>query len=457
MGTYVDGIPLKNVSYSGAGWVNGRNLLVEQFSTTTSLVAQLKEEVTGYLVDFENALDSFSIPDGIGDAIGDVVISDIAILDRLPEEPNLGDLELPDHENIFFPLMPVLKNVPEIDLSYDTPTKPTEVNPALNYNQTPYNSQMWLELFTRVHDGMVNGGTAMTADIEQAIYETHAERNRAANEKAYLGALAELKNRGIKYPQLAIRAIQMKIFAEIMRQEHQSSNEIAIAKSDLEQKNAHFMIEQATNLEKMLRDTHATLEQLDLEAQKAAAQLAINVYSEKVKAYLAEWQAVTSMLRAKVEVVNAVVAENSALIDSFKAATDGAIAKIELINKERDALVSAYEAEAMVYKAKTDAQTSWYEALTESQKAQLMKAELQIKQAVEEAKLELEGAISINALKEKTLEAMSNIAAQVLASAMNAVNTSVSHGTSAGKSLSENYSHGESLSESHSYEHDPDA
>ena len=48
-------------------------------------------------------------------------------------------------------------------------------------------------------------------------------------------------------------------------------------------------------------------------------------------------------------------------------------------------------------------------------------------------------------------------AKQTMASALNAVNTSVGHTTSRSGNVSETWSHGESLGESHNYEHDPEA
>jgi hypothetical protein len=135
-------------------------------------------------------------------------------------------------------------------------------------------------------------------------------------------------------------------------------------------------------------------------------------------------------LKAKVDVVEVIIAENKAIIDAFKAQTDGAIAQTEQISKERESLVEVAKAEVTVYKTRVEAQTAWYNALSENQKAQLQKADLDLRKAVEQLKAELDSRTSINGVREKILSSLGGIAAQVMASALNAVNTSVGHTTS---------------------------
>jgi hypothetical protein len=440
-----------HVTYGGAGNVGGENLLLEKFNQTFNLAEEMKAEVEGYLTELNDSLVGVTTSDEIDALYGTVTIDDVAALDLI-DWPTVGTLSLPNFANVNFPLKPFLKAAPDIDLNYTAPVKPTEVNPSINFTVAPYNSDVWLALFTSVYDGMVNGGTGLGASTEEALYARQQERNRLANEKAYRTALNAGSAQGFDFPTDVTIAIEQEMGAEILRQSINASNEIAISEAQLAQTNTHFMLDKGAALEQILRDFYNKKEDRSLDADKAAADLILRNYSEKVRMYLAEWDGVKADLQAKINAIQIIVAENQILIDGYKAEITGAIGQTEQIANERNSLVEAYKGEVQAYAAKTSAIESWYRTLTEHQKAQLQKAELELRKITDQLRLKLDDMISINTLKEKIAEALASISAQVLASSLTAVNTTIGHSSRTSEAISENFSHSDGITEQHYFD-----
>lgn len=450
LGTYVNNSD-DHVRSSGAGYVGGTNLIIEKFNQTFNLSEIMKEEVDNYLSTLNDTLNNITTPTDIESLYGTVTINDITPID-LNAIPEVGTISLEGFDDVIFPLKPILKTAPDIDLSYDTPSKPTEVNPSINFVEAAYNSDVWLALYTAVYDGLVNGGTGLSADVEDAIYARQAERNRVANEQAYRKALNAAAANGFDFPTEVAIAIEQEMAAEILRQNINTSNEIAISQAQLAQTNTHFILDKGVSLEEILRNFHNLKENRSLEADKAAADLILRNYAEKVRMYIADWEGIKTSLQAKISSIEAIINENRIFIESYKAEIDGAIAQTEQIAKERESIVEAYKGEVQAYSAKVNAQVAMYSALTEQQKAQLQKSELELRKVTDQLKLQLDSLVSVNSLKEKIVEAMANIATQVLASSLTAVATTIGHTTRSSEGINESYTHSDGISEQHYFD-----
>jgi hypothetical protein len=449
-----------NVSTGSAGWVSGTNVILEQFNAVSGIVSSQTTRVNEYLDTAELMLKELVMPTGWTDVLGTVVINPVPGIDTTGI-PVPGSLSLPGFNSVVFSPMPALPVVPALDLTYTEPVEPDEVNPSFDYMMSTYTSAMWTDLFNKVQDGIINGGTGIPTAIETAINERNLFRQQAANDTAYAQGVSTISSRTLSFPQYAMQNLANQMATEILRQTHNSSNEIAISMADLAQKNTHFMITSAISLETILRDFWKTFETLSIQAKTALTDFILRNYAEKNKAYIAKWEGIVASLRAKVEGVNAVVAQYVAVVSGFKAQMDGSIAQIDAISKERDSLVKAASLDVDIYKARVDGETAWYNALSENQKAQLQYSELQLRKLSEQLKAQLDSFISLNSLKEKILSTLGATSAQVMASALNAVNTSVGATSSSSASVSESFSHGESqsisldqkLDEGHSFSH----
>ncbi len=426
------------------------DLVVSRFDSTLALAESMQVKVDAYLVTMNNLLEEFELPDGWADALDDVELTPIPEFD-FGAAPTFSDLELPEW-SVSFPILGALKPAPEVDLSVTEPGVPDEITPSISHEDAAYSSELWLATYTKVLYNVENGGTGLEASVEQAIYDRAKERQRKENEAQYDKLMASVGSAGYNMPGGAVVSVQQTMAEELLRQAVDINEKIFIAQGDLAQKNTHFMIERATVMEQILREFHNNRENRSFEAEKASAELIVQVYEANVKAYMAKWDGQKLKLESAITQIDAVMKENDYILQEFKARMAGEIAYIDGVSKQTNALVEGYKGQVAGYTAEVEATSAWYKALSEEQRNQLGVAELELRKATAEIESEIKGFVSYNDLKRQLVTDMTNIANQSVASSLNAVNASASYGFSSGASLSEGWSHSDSIGESHSFE-----
>jgi len=299
--------------------------------------------------------------------------------------------------------------LPTLPLPGDLPGYETITWGTNDTSLSTYSSDVYVTLLAKILSDITTGGTGIQTAIEDAIHERNLEKQRVANEKAYNLGISELSSRCLSFPQGFAQTIANQVSIEIDKQSHNSANEIDIAISELAQKNMNAALDRATNLEGLLRGF---------------------------------WKDFNTMKLAGV-----------------KAKTDELIAHVETITKEREGILKLYETEAGIYKVTTEAQKNWYDAIAESQKAQLQKSTLELQKLEVELKAKLDSYIAVNSLREKIITASGGFSTQLAASAINAENVSMSANIGRSTNFSESYGHNENqsktqtqnISEGHDY------
>ncbi len=440
----------------GVGYVVQKDLVVDRFAQTLDLAGNMQVAVEGYLLDMSDLAATFAMPAGWDAALESVDITPVDEID-FGSVPKFGDINLPNNwpDDGDFPTLGTLKPAPEVDLTIKEPNEVDPISPSISHEDAVYTSEMWLVLYTKILRDIENGGTGLEPAVEQAIYDRAGERQRKANDDQYIKLMAAVGARGFDMPPGAVTGVQQTMADELLRQAIDINEKIFISQAELAQKNTHFMIERAGAMEGILREFHKNKENRSLDAKKAAAELVVQVYAENIKAYISKWEGQKLKLTASTTLIDSVLKENAFIIEGFKAQMDGVVAKIDGVAKKTTAMVDGYKGEVAGYAAKVEATTAWYKALSDQQKAQLGKAELEIRKAIAEIEAELTGYTSFNNLKRQLITDMANIASQSVASALNAVNASATMSYSGSESNSESYSHGDSISESHSFDETP--
>jgi len=448
-GEYVD-VYEGRVDEMAAGWMAGRNVWLEKFDATMELVETLRGDLTEALNELET-LTRVDLPDNWEDILRDVVIDDVVSITRdgLPATPTLS---LPDDWPTDVPILGALKEVPNVDTNFTTPTVPDEPDPTLNWTASSYVSEVWDALFDKVYDGIVNGGTGLDEDVEDAIFERARERQRIINAREYDRAIDAVSSDGFDFAGGAQASILGASIAELAQQDENLNRDVMIKQAELAQVNTHFMLDKGLALEQLLRQFYSDNENRSLDAQKAIADFVLRKYSEKIKAYIAQWEGVKLELEAKMATVEVVLKQNEMILRKFEGEMTGHTAEVDLIAKKIDALVNGYRGEVEGFKAIVDREAAWWRALTEEQRAKIEKNRLELEQAVQEIRALVESTVALNGLREKIAEAVANITAQVLASALAAVHASISHGTSSSSSRQEGWSHSDQLGETHSFD-----
>jgi hypothetical protein len=433
-----------------AGYVGGRNLLIEKYDQTLEYVNAQQTALDAYLDDYQNLIDEFDLPNGWEDLLGDVIISDVPQLD-LGSRPTLGSITLNDNWPTTFPIAPLLDVAPAFDLSYTEPTAPTDVNPTIDYVNGAFNSDLYADLSAAILDDIRNGGDGWGGTAEQAVYDRAISRNRLANEAEYLKGRNHIANVGAAMPGGAKIALLYRMQERVGVQETDINNDILTSQAKLVWDANQSAQERAVNLEQLLRTFYDGQENRTLDADKAAADLILRVYAERWGGFIANWEGIKVGLEAQSARISVVIQNNQLLIDKYKTEWDGFQSQTEAIASENESKTRGLEAESRAYAAESAAYATWYNALSEQQKTLLEKSRLDLEKASAELKATIDSTVSLSALKQEALNAQANITSQAVASGMNAVNTSVSHGTSGNESVSERFDHGDSISETHSF------
>ncbi len=453
-GTYVDVHSQETEHPTGidAGYVGGRNLILEKWDQTFDLISGLKDQVLEALETLDD-LTVLELPEGWEDILHNVVIDDLSPIVDEEGRPTPPTLELPDDwpsaEDI--PILGTLKEVPNVDLSFTEPTVPDAPDPTVNYLYTPFVSDIYSSVFDKIYDVLTNGTSGLDEDAEQAIYDRAIARQRTAHAREYKTAIDASGSDGFNLAGGAQAAVLLTVSSNLTQEETNLNNDIIVKQAELAFQAMQFFTEKGLALDEMMRKFHIDKERLSLEAQLEIARFVLQKYSEEIRVYIAQWEGIKIELEAKAQLIDVVLKQNQLTLEVFKGEMTAYTAEIDLIARKIDAIVAGNKAEVDLFAAITAERAAWWRALTEEQRNLIEQNRLEMELAIAEVKALLDGTVSLNTLKEKITESTANITAQVLASALAAVQTSLTHGTSKSEQISENWGHGDQLTETHSF------
>lgn len=147
---------------------------------------------------------------------------------------------------------------------------------------------------------------------------------------------------------------------------------------------------------------------------------------------------------------------NNTLVKDFDVANNNTQfmidAGIRIEKMVRDSWDSAAGRVVDIYKAETDGIASQYQSLVSWMKSEVDRLKIEADIAIEDGRLGLAAYDSAVKLATSVSEAIANIAAQSIASALGAINTTLSNQYSGSESRRENWGHNDSLRESHNYQ-----
>lgn len=484
----------------------------------------------------------------------------------LPDVPVFADIPLPAPPSITIPAF----DATIVDQVFSDPV-------PFNWQESPYNSELWQDIVVKTREGIINGGTGLNPEVEQAIWDRALSRLDIAADKAYQEAERYFAAKGFDMPPGALAAKVQEIRAEGLRARTDLTRDISVKQAELAQQNTQFMLEYGRQAETILREFHNVQQNRALEASKAIAASSIEIlnaqiakYNGQIEKYKADAQVYGERVRAalvnveifrgqvegakvsvevqraladlyskqlqgveiiaslyktemegarlameveaqKIEVfksrVTAYVAEIDAektKVDAYTSAVQGEKVAAELYSEQVKAYVASlevpktqvliqdtavraigeknrveierYKAELQSYIAEVDAEArkigaivdgfsaevSAYNAETGTEKAHLEVQVAQISAAIQAAQFTLQRQLaeiesttnaytSIKKLQMDGTLGVTNVAAQLAASAMNAVSASASLGYSGSESLGASFNYGGSISENHSW------
>lgn len=216
---------------------------------------------------------------------------------------------------------------------------------------------------------------------------------------------------------------------------------------------------QTLKLEQYKVETQAYIARLDgektkfslYEIQVKAEGEKARTYSEQVRAYATEVDATKALLAAQIAQATFVLDQNKQEVLRYQSELDAYKIEIQAKLSETEAVVTGFRAETDAYNAETQAEAAMYQTKLSEINARISEAQFNMQKAIAEVDAVTKGYTAVKQLQIEGTSGIMNVGAQLTASALNVVNTSLSYGYSGSESASESWSHGETISESHPY------
>jgi len=422
-------------------------LVNERFNTTSAEAERWATLLEGYLEDLEGIISEFPDTD-IGYTpitIGDDIAVDVS------DAPILGtDIQtnFPDFE----PTPYSLEAIPEVDTSSLTPgTLPTDITEAISWLETTYDETAYQLIMTQLVSDLSSGAGGLGGTVEQEIYDRAVARQDVDNDAKQREIEEYASSRGFDLPTGAMMGRLQEQTNVTAANNLDINGKILIEQADLAQKNQQFVITSIKDLDALSRDYEAGINTRALDYRKAVAAIAIQRYSEQLRAYLADAEAKKIYVTVQLEVLKAVVESNKGIISQFVAEAQAFDAEIGAISSKNTAITDVYKTEVAGYASENQAISDNQKSIIAGYDLKIRNAEADSKAAIAQAEISVKGYGSEYSLREKVAESQANIAMQAMSSAYGAVNASAGLSYSGSESQSESWSHGETRSDSYSH------
>jgi hypothetical protein len=272
-----------------------------------------------------------------------LVFEDPTLTVDLPAAPSLLSLNIAPFAGITLP------DAPSDDVQVLTAVEPSirEYVPGAQYT-----SSLLTAVKTALEDTIVNGGTGLNADVENAIWDRGREREARSRSDA-LKDLDKMEEMGFALPPGAYLDARLKLTTESDYANRGLSREIMIKQAELAYQATKDRIDAAVGLEGKCMDYANAVEQRLFESTKYATEAGIAIYNAKVQAYAAFLDA----YKVKVQIYTAEVQAQIALVDAYKAQVEAESAKAQV----NTAIVAQYQAQIQaalsavdIYKARIE-------------------------------------------------------------------------------------------------------
>jgi len=398
-------------------------------------------------------------------------------IERLEEvvgsyEPSIDDVpnEVPTIDPPSFPVKPnwqplVLDtdwpdgNIPEpdfteygiLDFEYTAPTPPAEIDETFDWTASNYSSDLWLSLFSFVHDKIINGSYGLSADVHAALVDMEQEARRLNQDREFRKGVNATGAMGWNVPAGHQLSFFRQFQFEVVKRDQDALNNITVKNFDIANENMKFFATLAADLEKLSQETWNAVESRSLEAAKAAKEYIARFFAENVKLFLAKWQGIITKLEALKTKVEAISSRNNSETEIFANRARVLEAKVKAITEKNRGIVDTRKGEVEAYTAEILAVSEEYKNLLREVEVNQRAVEIEINKLLRIEELKLNAFSDKTKIAQAVAMGIANIGSQGLASSLGAINTSLSNSYSGSESRGEHYGFNAGISESHSY------
>jgi len=278
----------------------------------------------------------------------------------LPTSPNLKELTVPPLPPTTMPTMDTvdlpegidieLPELPEIDIKDFEIEPPDPINldiPEWSFDIDDVlvsDDPMVVAMIARLKSNIVNGGTGLTAAIEDAIWARDLERMEQQLSDSTDKVVSMWAKKGFSLPDGLLAHSLSEVQKEYMNKKIDRAREIAIEQAKLEQTNLFKSMEIATNLVFKLIEEMTRHADLVFRTQESTAKF----FNEYIRLQIEAQNSIIEVFRVRVQMYEISVRANLTKVEVYKAQIDGELAKSNL--NESD--VRRYSAEITAAVAK---------------------------------------------------------------------------------------------------------
>lgn len=229
-----------------------------------------------------------------------------------------------------------------------------------------YTSGLLTALQSTLLDRITSGGTGLTPDVENAIWDRGREREARSKQDA-IDSLDQMESLGFAFPPGIYLDARLKIETETAYQNAGHSREVMIQQSTLMLDNVKTALTLSVDLEGKLIDYTNSVENRIFESVKYATEAGVQIYNAKVQAfaamtetYKAKVQIYTALIQAEVSKVDAYRAQisaeeakasiNQSLVAQYKVQVDAALSNVEIYKAE----IEGIQAKATIERTKVE-------------------------------------------------------------------------------------------------------
>lgn len=439
---YVADVPYR-ITAVGDPWTE----ITEMIDYSRAYADAMRLELTQAIEDLEDAVQAYT-PD-----FGNVT-SDIPELET-PVFPDAPDLSVQLNEN--WPANdtpdPNIQPV-DVDISYDTPIKPDSIDPVFTYVPGAYSSCTWSQLCALIQDELVNGGNGLSELVYGLIIDRNLEARRNLEDQARQRMYDAVGARGFDLPGGMAAAAILEFEKDITAKDLDAVNSTTIKDFEIADANTRFVKELALKMDEAQRAAYNSEEDRLFNIAKSTQEVMIAIYEQNVKLYIAEWEGVKAQIEVAVAEIDALIATNDSEIKVFLGKTEAYKVETEAIASENKSKTDLAIAEGQIYETEVRAISAKFSVLVEEVRVALEEYKVDVGAVISKEEINLKAFTTQSELTISSIETISNIAGQAVASALGMLNTGMSYDYAGRTSMSYTSGLSNQKSETHAYKHE---
>ncbi len=156
---------------------------------------------------------------------------------------------------------------------------------AFSYVEPEYTSALKDALTAKLLSDVQNGGSGLSAEVEEAIWERTRERDNQDYEDASTKLDSKWGGKGFSLPDGVLTELQQDLIVDDRNQRTERSRDILIKQAELAQVNTHFALTSSMSLEQLEMNHANEIYNRALEASKSVMEFGIAFHNLKITDY----------------------------------------------------------------------------------------------------------------------------------------------------------------------------